>query len=230
MPERGEAVKTILLLDTETTGLDPIQHRCIEVGVILFDLDCAAPIASYANLIRSSSNEAEAVNRIPASILTEASEPEKTWRMVEAMATRADVIVAHRAEFDRSFVPPSLRAAKPWVCSKFHIEWPLGKTGDSLVTLALAHGVGVVSAHRALTDCDILSRLLTRVHDMGHPLPALFERAMRPRVKVVAHVTFDDREKAKAAGFAWDATSKTWWREMPQDELTSIPFPFHTVP
>ena len=72
--------------------------------------------------------------------------------------------------------------------------------------LVLAHGVGVLDAHRALTDVETLSRLLTRVHEMGHPLPALIERAMRPRVKLQSLQPFEENDKAQAAGFAWDAT------------------------
>ncbi len=50
------------------------------------------------------------------------------------------------------------------------------------------------------------------------------EARARPRKKVAALVSYDDREKAKAAGFAWDGPSKTWWREMPVDEIAGLPF------
>ncbi len=79
-------------------------------------------------------------------------------------------------------------------------------------------------AHRALTDCDTLARLFTRAHEMGTNLGAMLEKAMRPRVRVVAIVSYDDRLKAREQGFAWDGARKQWWREMPSDEVANLPF------
>lgn len=220
--------KVALLLDTETDGLDPEIHRCIEVAVTLFDLVAGVPISSYASLLWADSNDAEPVNRIPVSALLESPDPAEVWPLVRLAAERADVIVAHRAEFDQGFVPPELAAIRPWVCSKFHIAWPCGKHGDGLVSLALAHGIGVVSAHRALTDVDMLTRLFQRVHSMGVDLSAMVGLAMRPRTKLQALVKYDDREKAKAAGFSWDGTRRVWWKEVFLDDCT--PFDFQVRP
>lgn len=216
----------VLLLDTETTGLDPATDRCIEVGCILYDIAEAAPVVAYSSLIGQvdPSNPAIAINRIPPGLIKEAPNASFVWGIVEQLAKSADVILAHRADFDRSFVPAEMRTVKPWCCTKFHVEWPLGKLGDHLVHLALAHGVGVVNAHRALTDCDILARLLTRVHEMGHDIGAMLVRAMRPRVRAIAHVSYDDREKAKGAGFSWDGAKREWWREMPIEDIGALPF------
>lgn len=219
--------KKILLLDTETTGLDPSVDRCIEVAVCLYDLERACPLFSYASLIPADSNAAEPTNRIPASVLSSISWMPEPWGTVQFLVEDApDVvaIMAHRAEFDRGFVPSAIRDARPWVCSKFHVAWPNGKPGDHLTHLALAHGIGVVHAHRAMSDVDTLARLLTRVHEMGTPLVPLIDRAMRPRTKVQALVSYDDRELAKSAGFAWDAQRRIWHREMFVDEVAALGF------
>jgi DNA polymerase III subunit epsilon len=221
-------MKRAVILDTETTGLDPKVERCIEVAVCLFDLDLAAPIASYASLIDAgggvNNNPAEPINRIRPELLVDGAEPRKVWDQVYSFVERADVVLAHQASFDRSFVPESIAKAKPWCCTEHHVDWPLAQPGKSLVHVALAHGVGVVHAHRAMTDVDTIARLLARVHEMGHDLVALLQRAMRPRKKVAALVSYDDREKAKTAGFAWDPPTKTWQREMPVDEIAGLPF------
>lgn len=219
-------MKRALIIDTETTGLSPDVDRCIEVGCILYDLELAAPVVAYSSLIGQvdPSNGAEAINRIAPSLIKEAPNGALVWGIVEQLVKSADVVLAHRAEFDRGFVPAELRTVRPWCCTKFHVEWPLGKVGDHLVHLALAHGVGILAAHRALTDCDILARLLTRVAEMGHDLDAMLTRAMRPRVRAIAHVSYDDREKAKAAGFSWDGAKREWWREMPIEDVGALPF------
>src|SRR5580658_5271908 len=96
------AVKTALILDCETGGLDPLVHRCIEVACTLYDLDLAMPIASHASLIAAASNEAEPINRIPLASLMRAPEADGVWEDVRQLLARADVVLAHRAEFDRS--------------------------------------------------------------------------------------------------------------------------------
>lgn len=227
-------LRRALILDTETTGLNPPPAGtdvCIEVGCTLFDLELAVPLASFATLIQHEGpNGAEEHNHIPAEALKESPQPEVAWSGVSRLLERADVVLAHEIAFDRGFVPSFIAHAAPWVCSKRHIDWPLAKTGEHLVHLALAHGVGVVHAHRAMTDVDILVRLLMRVHEMlgdvpqPYPLVHLLERAMRPRKKIAALVSFDERELAKTAGFAWEPSTKTWWREVPEDEIAALPF------
>jgi DNA polymerase-3 subunit epsilon len=217
-------LRRALILDCETQGLDPAQHRCIEVACILFDLELALPIEAFSTLIQADSNAAEAINCIPVRALVDASPPERAWAILRRFIERADVVLAHRAEFDRGFVPPELAKLRPWACTKFHVQWPRGQGGEHLVHLALAHGVGVVHSHRAMTDVDILSRLLTRVHEMGHTLPELLTHAMRPRVRVQALVSYDDREKAKGAGFQWEGATKMWTREVPVDEVSGLGF------
>lgn len=219
-----------LILDTETTGLDPAAGaRCIEVGCILYDLGRACPVVSYSSLIAGlPTNEAQAVNGIPPDILSEAPLAPNVWAKVASLVRLADVVLAHRAEFDAKFVPPEVRVLRPFVCTKFHVAWPRGRYGEHLVQLALEHGLGVASAHRALTDCDTISRLLTRVAEL-HPLPALIQHAMRPRVKVLALTKYEEREATKAAGFTWAPEVKEWTRECFEDEVAAIPFATRVV-
>ena len=233
-------VRLAAILDTETGGLDPAKHPCVEVAVTVYDLELAVPLASFSSLIQSESNEAQEINRIPVDLLRSTLAPpaEVVWRRVEAIIQDCDVFIAHRAEFDRSFTPEPIRSSRPWVCSKLAIEWPMGKYGDGLVHLALSHGVGVVNAHRAATDVDILCRLLSRTHEIltnwtqardgVRPLQFMIERAMRPRRKLQALVSYEDREIAKAAGFQWEpAPAKRWVREAFFDQL--FPFPTKEV-
>src|SRR3984893_17640985 len=93
-----------LILDTETTGLSPSIDRIIEVAVCLYDLKLAMPIASFAALARGDSNAAEHINGIPVASLAEAFEQERLWVQVCALFVEADVVLAHNASFDKSFV------------------------------------------------------------------------------------------------------------------------------
>jgi DNA polymerase III subunit epsilon len=227
-------MRRALIFDTETTGLSPETDRCIEYACILFDLELAVPVEAFSTLIQCDANAAESVNHIPAAALADASSPERAWAILHRFLDRADVVLAHRADFDRSFIPADIAKMRPWCCTKFHVEWPLGKTGDHLIHLALAHGVGVVSAHRAMTDCDILARLLMRVAADGPArgwpsLQDMIAKAMRPRVKVVSLAPFDDKDTVKAHGFAWDAAERVWWKDMPPEDVSALPFQTRTA-
>jgi len=216
-------IRRIAILDTETGGLDPAKDPCVEVAIIVYDLVLAAPVMSFSSLIRSESNDAFEINRIPVDLLRDASPAQEVWRRIEAIAHDTEAWVAHRADFDKSFTPEPLRSAV-WVCSKFHIDWPSSKPGDGLVHVALAHGVAVAHAHRAMTDCDILSRLLTRVAERQN-LQELFARAMRPRKLYVSFAPFDQKDAVKGAGFSWDdPVVGQWSRSMPPEDVTALPF------
>jgi DNA polymerase-3 subunit epsilon len=214
----------LLILDTETSGLDPKAATIVEVGAVLWSIAHGCILATYSDLVQAASNEAEPINRIPAASLPLGVPREQAIGRLGALVLRADAIVAHRAEFDSSFLPEL--SARTWVCSKFDIEWPHSKLGDPLVHVALAHGVPVTGAHRALTDCILLARVFEVVFAQGGAAKVreLLTRAMRPKVLVQALVTYDEREQAKAAGFAWDPPTKRWWRRMPVEEVPALPF------
>jgi DNA polymerase-3 subunit epsilon len=221
-------MKRFLILDTETTGLDPAVDRVVEVAAILYSVEHATTERAFSSLIRGDSNAAESINRIPVAALAGAWMAEPVWSTVFDMAEYADAIVAHRAEFDRGFAPPPLKGA-PWICSKFDLEWPRGKPGASLVQLALDHDLGVAYAHRAMADCDLLARLFTRARELGANLPAMLERGLRPKTNVIALVSYDDRELAKKAGFQWDAGSRQWHRRMVLEDAIALPFKVREV-
>jgi DNA polymerase-3 subunit epsilon len=215
----------VLLLDTETTGLDA-DAVCIEVAVCVFDVARAVPVRALSTLVRADANPAEKLNRIPAELLRDAPEPDKVWRALIPYARLCGAVVAHNADFDRRFVPETATGPLPWICSCSDLAWPLAdKPGQSLITLALAHGLGVAHAHRAAADVELLARLFSRVAEMGHDLDAMLERGLRPKVLVHALVSYDEREKAKAAGFRWneDGTSR-WLRKMPLEDVGGLPF------
>lgn len=214
------------ILDTETNGLNPEVDRALEVAVVRYDLVHATPVQSFATLIKTTAgNSAQAINRIPANALLDACDPGEAWGVVEGMLRGCGVVLAHKAEFDYGFVPPRIQQAAPWVCTKSDIEWPRqDKPGASLVQLALAHDLGVAYAHRALTDCDLIARLLTRCRELGVDLQVLLARAMRPKALCLSLAPYEDRETVKAHGFEWFPELKQWRRRMFIEDVAKLPF------
>lgn len=218
-------MKTVLLLDVETDGLDD-SAKCIEVAVALFDLEHAAITRSYSTLIQATSNAAQALNGIDPALLANATSTQAAWSAVSRFAERADVVVAHNASFDRRFVPANTTGTLRWICTMSDVIWPRQtRVCDSLIGLALAHGVGVASAHRAFSDVDLLARLLNRCKDLGSDIEAMLARGLRPKAGFEAIVPFERKDEAKDAGFKWnEAGDRRWTRIMAIEDALQLPF------
>ena len=62
------APEVLLIIDTETTGLDPSHGQCIEVGAVLFHVASRALLAQVSFLLPASRNPAQHVNGIAAEV------------------------------------------------------------------------------------------------------------------------------------------------------------------
>ena len=206
-------MKTVCILDTETTGLDPHKDRCIEVAVVRYSIEHACVIESLSLLIEAEANEAEAINHIPSGVLRYGYPAGEAWKRVSLVVDGCEAILAHNAAFDRRWVPESIPLL-PWICTFQGITWP--KTGDArnLIAIALAHGLGVVDPHRALADCMLIARLLTRCAELGTDVAAMLAQGLRPSAHFQALVSFDRKDLAKEAGFQWDPKRRAWLRTM----------------
>ena len=232
-PREG-SMKTVAILDCETTGTNPETDRVIEVAVTLYDLECATPIRSYASLIQHDSNAAEHINNISVLALLHSPPAAYVWEQVcSEYLDDAEAIIAHNATFDQGFVMAELIRLDtfvpkvPWVCSMLDLKWPRQtKERSNLVALALAHGLGVAHAHRAAADVELISRLFTRAHDLGEDLQAMMAYGLRPKVNVCAKVSFADKDKAKNQGFVWDGVTKLWTKRMTLEDAEKLAFPW----
>ncbi|MDP7999270.1 MAG: 3'-5' exonuclease [Synechococcus sp. SP1 MAG] len=223
--------RTLLILDTETTGLGPETHHCVEVGAILFDVQSRAVLAQQSFLLPAETNAAEPINRIPAAV-TRLPQPWKEGlRWFQNLLDAADVLVAHNAAFDRQwFGRGELPAVtQPWLCSMDDMRWPADRqlrSRPSVRDLALAYGVPVWAAHRALTDCIYLAEVFARCEDLEQQLL----QGLEPRQLVRAKVSYDDRQLARDAGFRWnDPIKGAWARRMSEREIQELSFPVAPV-
>jgi DNA polymerase-3 subunit epsilon len=221
----------LLIIDTETSGLDPATGKCLEVGVVLFDVPHRAVLSQLSFLLPASSNPAQHVNGIDPAV----TRLEQPWRqslqMLDAMVAGADAVLAHNAAFDRQWfgIEPLPALDRPWICSMDDIHWPADrhlKPRPSLQALALAYGVPVWAAHRALTDCIYLVQVLERCAD----LEQLLVEAQEPRQLFRAQLSYAERFRAKQAGFRWnDPVTGAWSRRLSEREARSLPFPVQPV-
>jgi DNA polymerase-3 subunit epsilon len=213
----------LLIVDCETTGLDPATDRLIEVGAVLFDVGDRAVLSQVSTLLPVRENAVERINRIAARTAqgTPAAVIEQAKELVRTLAVHADAYVAHNVAFDSKWLPEL--SDKRWICTMEDVRWPRARKGHpSVVSLALDYGVPVWAAHRALTDCTYLTQVMER----EPALETLLAAALEPRQHYVAEVPYDQRQLCKDAGFVWDRqVPKAWSKKLSATEAAALPFP-----
>lgn len=226
-------VRRCLIIDTETSGLED-DAAVIEVGAILYSVENQCSLQEMSTLLPALKNEAEPINRIKVAALDEIMATRSVSFAMEtlfAMSKAADVYVAHNSEFDSKKLFGDTRflplASLPWICTMSDFKWPVAtREQGSLINIALDHGVGVASAHRALTDCRLIASLFDRMED----LQGMFAVATRPKALFVGLQPFDDNQLAKDAGFKWDRlVPRKWSRMMAIEDATQLNFPVRRV-
>jgi DNA polymerase-3 subunit epsilon len=217
--------RNLLIVDLETTGLDPKDCEVIEVAASLFDVKHRAVVSSLAFLMPCDSNAAEEINHIPAS-LSQTSSPWRTGLiMLTELLAVSDCLIAHNAAFDRKwFGRGNLpKIWQPWLCSMIDFEWG-SRGGTNLRDLAVNHGVTVAKAHRALADVELLAGVLASRED----LEELLEGAVAPKITIAARVSYERREEAKTRGFNWNRLTRRWEKRMTGTTYALSDFPFGT--
>ena len=217
----------LLILDTETTGLDPQRDRCIELGAVLFDLPRRSVLSQVSLLLPCEQNAAQAVNGIDPELTQQPQPWQQGLQWFEALLASADLVVAHNAAFDRQWfgIEPLPAIHKPWLCTMEDIRWPADRnlrSNPSVRDLALAYSVPVWAAHRALTDCIYLAQVFERCDD----LEQLVQQGLEPRRLYRARLSYEERHRAREAGFRWnEPVSGAWSRRLSEREAALLPFP-----
>lgn len=213
----------LLIIDTETTGTDHTKDSVIEVAAILYSVEYRAVIQQISFLLPAENNPAEAINKIPVGILPGGMLHCAYFDVVQNMAFLSDYVVAHNADFDKAFLSEGIGLELidlddeplPWL-DTMDMPFPNSEPGSNLVKLALSQGVPVVSAHRALTDCQLIASIFSKQNNLDE----LIRIAAQPRRVVKALVGYHDRSLAYDAGFKFDRlVPRAWARKMTQEEI-----------
>ena len=217
----------ILILDTETTGLNPKVDHLLEVAAILWSVDHRSTLMQASTLICNDSpihNPAEPVNGIPAEVLEFTFNYQAGLKVISQMSYCASYICAHNAKFDQAFCRNLEDLDLPrdnWIDTR-DIVYPKSQycQGRSLKDLAIIHGIPLVNFHRALHDCQVLANLLALVPDLKMQL----SKAAQPKVLVKSLENKPGR-LSKQHGFRWNSIIPlAWAKYMAEEDIKRLPF------
>ncbi len=228
----GNQIGHAVILDTETTGMDPAADKVIELALVKFEY-CRATGAAGRVLEVYDGLEDPGAPIPPASTVIHGITDEmvKGKRLDEAAIERllkgTALVVAHNAGFDRPFAERRLPLFEslPWACSWMEVPWTdLGLGTAKLEYLAYRFGF-FFDAHRAEMDCRALLEVLRRpIPGQAEPVNALkllLESARQPSSRVWATGSpFEAKDLLKARGYRWEGEKKVWYRDLsPQEPL-----------
>ena len=165
----GPGISRAVILDTETTGMEPDTDKVIELGLVVFEYQresgaVGRVLGSYNGLEdpgMAIPPESTAIHGITDEMVAGKRLDERAIaQLMEGVA----LVIAHNAAFDRKFVEPRLPAfaALPWACSFREIAWDEAGIGSAkLEYLAYQYGF-FYEGHRAEVDCRALLEVLRR--------------------------------------------------------------------
>lgn len=219
---------TLVLLDLETTGLDPAEERLIELGAVRLRVN---PVTGQLLSVDGAISWYDDPDRpIPAFItdLTGITDDDVSGQRIDDMALDAwlghdPIMIAHNAGFDRPFFERRLPTLSDyrWACSLKDVDWrQLGFEGNKLEYLLLKCGY-FYTGHRAETDCLALAQLL-----QAHPeaVLQLLRSVESKTVKIQAFGSpFEVKDVLKANGYQWfggdNHTFKHWWTTVSETDF-----------
>jgi DNA polymerase III epsilon subunit family exonuclease len=167
---------TFVALDTETTGLQPIVHRLVEIGAVRFRLD-GWELATFQQLIDPEipiPPEVQQVHGITdAMVRGQPTVEQVISQFIEFLGAPDTILLAHKALFDLGFLAMSrIRLGIPCpphyvfdtleMTRRLYPTWP----SHSLEHVASRLKVAYRAEHRALSDArlvkDVFLELLRR--------------------------------------------------------------------
>jgi len=229
IPPSGTPVRLGLVVDVETTGLDPQRDEIIELAMTPFTYGLDGAVFSVEEGFQSLRQPSEPIspeitaitgitNEMVAGQVIDPAE-------VARFAAPASLVIAHNAAFDRRFLErfSDVFSTKPWACSFSQIDWAAeGYEGTKLAYLAQAAGF-FYDRHRATHDClatiELLAMRLPRSNVTG--LSRLLDGARAVTWRIWAENSpFDLKDVLKARGYRWNGDPgpqpRAWYIDVPE--------------
>jgi len=224
----GRALLTGVVVDTETTGINPDQDAIIELGMVLFEFD---PQTGQAYRVLAVFDELEDPG-YPISAESTAvhgiSDDMVAGKKIDDVAVAkfldgVSIVIAHNAKFDRVFLEKRLPVFEslPWACSFAQINWSAEGIGSAkLDYIAYQYGF-FYDAHRAEIDCFALLEIMQKQLPKSKELILkTLLRALHQKSYTISALAspFESKDTLKAKGYRWNGDKKCWYNTLTGDD------------
>ena len=219
----------IIILDTETTGLDVVQDEIIEIAFQVYHLNLESgkleeQITFYQELQEPRKPLSPIIEKITGLKTSDLHGKKIDWKYVEMVCGKCDFIISHNADFDRQFISKyfKLDPKVKYLCSCDLIDWEyLGFGSRKLELICLFHGF-YYDSHRAMSDVNALSKLIElNCEILGRTY--LKEILLNSELKyfyLEAHFApFEKKDLLKQRGYRWEPNSKLWKLKVSEKNL-----------
>ena len=227
-------LRTVAVIDSETTGLDAKKDKVIELGYVIARFDPAT--GQVFEIVSRHSSFEDPGFPLPDNIkaITGIRDEDVCGQhfddaLIENELAGVDLIVAHNAPFDRAFLEARFPFMQHlwWACSQREAPWSVMQTGSTKLEWLVHHLLRLFyDAHRALTDAEVLLHLLATGEHDGHTLLfALLQESRKRTYRVWAlHSPYDMKDTLKAEmKYKWsdgtdpDLPFKAWYKDAVTD-------------
>jgi len=231
--DNGHEKQLGVYLDTECTGLDPVNDKVIELAMVPFEYDAEGRIyrilPAYNALQDPGIPIPALITRITGiadnMVVGQSIDIDAVGKLLE----KTDLVIAHNARFDRPFVEKLHQGFEslPWACSIADVNWnEEGFEGVKLDYLAYKYGY-FYEGHRATIDCQAGIELLSKTLPSGMlVMKRLLNAASRTEVRIWAdRAPFDKKDLLKARGYRWspggEGVRKAWYRDVLEADVSA---------
>jgi len=230
--EKKGGMMLVLGLDLETTGLDVATDEIIEVGAVMWDTDRKLPVKMYSEMVQIQNPLSPEITKITGitheDLATWGVSAQEACMNLEALVSPCQYIVAHNGlNFDKLFIDryleamPDIKIDLPWIDTMTDLPYPKDLKIRKLSYVAAEHGFLNPFVHRSLFDVLTMLKVFS-----SYPINEIIEFSNSPMVRVVAHVSFEEKDKAKRLGFRWDPTRREWFSGLREAQAKKSEYPF----
>jgi len=217
-----------VVLDTETTGMNSLSDRVIELGMIVFEYELqSAKVVRVSRVFNELEDpgfpippESTQVHHITDEMVKGKKIDD---RVVHELLQGVNLVIAHNASFDRPFVENRwpIFATLPWGCSIHDVNWRANGVGSAkLEYLTMLQGF-FYEAHRAVTDCWALLEVLNMHLALEDQTVAqtLFDSIEKTEHQVYAIGSpFESKDLLKSRSYRWNGEIKCWSRVLSSEQ------------
>lgn len=239
-PDDGSQKINLMLADCESTGLDHLTDKIMEIGYVIVEYGVETG-KFYKVLTRNNELQdpgipiSEEISKLTGIVQEDVNGKSFDRQRISKDIEMADWVYAHNSGFDRKMMEvefPELKE-KPWGCSLVNGPWKeLGYSTAKLDYLCIVQGNFFYQAHRALTDCEAMLKLMNTKGMDGHSIMKNVHDKSQDETYTVwaTNAPFESKDILKLDGkYRWNGEEsegkpKAWYKSGVTDLDAEIDF------